>query len=477
MSSADSPPVEGEAQLRRPTLPVIAVVGRPNAGKSTLFNRLTRSQKAQVDPQPGVTRDRNFAEARHQGRRYIVVDTGGIDLEADEGIVAEIRAQSEVAIAEADGVIFLLDGRAGVSPADREVIDQLRRSRKPFWVAVNKLDTPRLDDDAADFFALGVDNVLPISAAHGRGVEELLDLVLANIAEPEPTGDAAGAAIAVAIVGRPNVGKSSLLNRLVGFERSIVTPLAGTTRDAVDTPVQRAGRDYVLIDTAGIRRRPRVEKQLERGSVTRALRALERADVGVLVIDAIEGMTDQDARLAGHAWEKGRALVLVVNKCDLLEDKRRAQDHLESEIRRLYPFLDAVPLLFTSAQTGDGAKRLLPLVNRVSDANRLQVSTVALNQVLRRATEQTPPPSLRGHRPTFKYATQTAIRPPTLALFCSRPDQIPESYTRFLTNRLREQFPLSGTPIRIQYRQSSVDRKPRGKSPGKRRPAGKARKR
>jgi GTPase len=355
-------------------------------------------------------------------------------------------------------VIFLLDGRAGVVPSDREVVERLRRSRKPFWVAANKLDVPNKDDDAVDFFALGVDQVLPISSAHGRGVTELLDQVLEGVraasgeVAPRPSG-----ALAVAIIGRPNVGKSSLLNRLVGYDRSIVTPIAGTTRDAIDTPICRGDRDYVLVDTAGIRRRPRVQKELERGSVLRALRALERTDVAVLVVDGTEGMTDQDARLAGYAWEKGKALVLVVNKCDLLEDRRRFQAQLEEAIRRDYPFLDAVPVTFTSAQRGEGVSGVLPLVDEVGESHRRELPTALLNQILRTATSVTSPPSVKGKRPNFKYAVQTGIRPPTVTFFCSHPELVPESYTRFLVNRLREAFTLQGTPVRLQYRRGTEE--------------------
>jgi GTP-binding protein len=444
---------------------MVAIVGRPNAGKSTLFNRLTRSQKAQVDAIPGVTRDRNFSEATHDGQRYLVVDTGGLDLEADSGIAAEVRTQTDVAIAEADAIIYLLDGRAGLAPADKEVVQRLRRSRKPFWIAVNKLDTPELEAQAADFFSLGSDNVVAISAAHGRGVPELMDEVLAAVAQP--AGRVAtrhASAVAVAIVGRPNVGKSSLLNRLVGYDRSIVTPVAGTTRDAIDTPLSRHGRDYVLIDTAGIRRRPRVREQLERGSVVRALRALERTDVAVLVLDATEGMTDQDARLAGHAWEKGRALLLVVNKCDLVAHRRRFEVEIEGQIRRAYPFLEAVPVVFISAGTGKGMERVLPAVDLVGGSHRRRLSTVRLNQLLGRATALTAPPSVKGRRPSFKYAVQTGTSPPTITLFCSRPELVPESYTRFLSNRLREAFDLRGTPVRLVFRRGTEKRGERDSS-------------
>lgn len=467
MIAKDDAPVRAAGEL-----PIIAIVGRPNAGKSTLFNRLTRSQKAQVDAEPGVTRDRNFAPARHEDRDYIVIDTGGLEVDAQAGMAAAIRSQSESAIEEADAVILLLDGRAGVSPDDKEVLARLRRSRKPFWVAVNKLDVPNLDDDAVDFFRLGIDNVMPISAAHGRGIPELMETVLAGIEKaPRKPASAAPTPLAVAIVGRPNVGKSSLLNRLVGYDRSIVTPVAGTTRDAIDTPIARGKREYVLVDTAGIRRRPRVSPQLERGSVTRALRAMERADVALLVVDGTEGMTDQDARLAGHAWEKGRGLILVVNKCDLLEDRKRFHKQLEGDIRRQYPFVDAVPVLFISAKTGDGISAVLPTVDQVGANQRRELATVALNQVLHRATSVTAPPSTKGLRPNFKYAVQTGVCPPKITFFCSHPDLVVDSYTRFLVNRLREEFPLTGTPVRLEYRRGSQSEPDKPAAPAGRRAA------
>ncbi len=440
--------------------PVIAIVGRPNAGKSTLFNRLTHSRRALVHAEPGVTRDRNIAAVEVDGRRFTLVDTGGLEASGGaEEIDSEVRLQSQQAIEEADAVILLVDGRAGVSPADADVLARLRQSRKPFWVAVNKLDTPGLDDDAADFFALGVDRVVAISAAHGRGVGDLLEEVLEGLpatAEPEvaeePAGGAAGEAISVAIVGRPNVGKSSLANRLLGFERSIVTPLPGTTRDAIDTPFTHDGQAYVLVDTAGMRRRPRLQESLEKASVARALRALERCEVAVLVVSAADGMADQDARIASYAWERGRGLVVVVNKSDLAEGVRRAAARLESEVRHQYRSLEDVPILFVSAVTGEGLAKVLPTVARVARNHRRQVQTSKLNQVINAATRGTMPPSVRGKRPTFQYAVQTSVRPPTFALFCSAPSLVPVAYTRYLQHCLRSSFEFSGTPLRISYR-------------------------
>jgi GTP-binding protein len=306
--------VQGAAPLAAPPrrMPTVAIVGRPNVGKSTLFNRLARSQRAMVDSQPGVTRDRNIARVRWDTTEFLLVDTGGFEDADRSPLAAAVRAQSALAAAEADAVIALFDGREGLNPVDRELVRQLRTLRKPVFFAVNKLDTPAHDDAAAEFFALGLAEVFPISVAHGRGMDELMERLVAQL--PVPAAEtAAGSAVTLALVGRPNVGKSSLLNCIVGYERAIVDATPGTTRDALDTPFQYGDQDYVLVDTAGIRRRPRVHQHLERASVVRALRALERAEVALLLIDATEGMTDQDARIAGYAWERGRALLLVIN--------------------------------------------------------------------------------------------------------------------------------------------------------------------
>src|SRR5712691_2978590 len=314
-------------------LPVVAIVGRPNAGKSTLFNRLIRQRKAVVDDTPGVTRDRNFARAKWRDLPFVLVDTGGIDLREREGAVGQVQAQTRLAIDEADIVIFLFDGREGVNPADADAVDLLRRSGKPVFFAVNKIDGDKQEAATADFFSLGLDTPFPISAAHGRGVADLLDTIIEGFPQINHEEESAerdssalpaeATALRVAIVGRPNVGKSSLLNRLVGFERSVVDATPGTTRDAVDSLIEWRGKPMLLVDTAGVRRRPRIHEAIEQASVLIALKALERAEIGLLIIDAVEGMTDQDARLAQYAWERGRGLVLVVNKWDAAPPERR----------------------------------------------------------------------------------------------------------------------------------------------------------
>lgn len=434
-------------------LPVVAIVGPPNAGKSMLFNRLVRAQRAIVDSQPGVTRDRNVAAAEWDGRRFVLIDTGGLDEHETSSLAAAVRAQSLQAADEADVVIALLDGRAGVTPPDWDVMQRLRRLRAPVVYAINKLDTPALDDHAAEFFALGLPAVLPISVAHGRGIGELMEHVLAQL----PAGGGAEArteaAIRLAIVGRPNVGKSSLVNRILGFERTIVDSTPGTTRDAIDTPFRRGGRAYILVDTAGIRRRPRIQEQLERASVARALGALDRGEIAALVIDATEGMADQDARIAGYAWERGRALVLVVNKWDAVPRAERNRARVFKQFQDKYPTLAEVPVVFLSARTGAGLDGLFPVVETVVEAHRREIRTVHLNEVLADATRAQAPPSVGGKRPKFFYATQTGTAPPAFVIFTSRPELVPTSYTRYLANTLRAAFALQGIPLRLQFRQ------------------------
>jgi len=435
-------------------LPVVAIVGRPNAGKSTLFNRLVGAARAIVDSRPGVTRDRNVAPARWDERPFLLIDTGGFEDQDTSQLGAAVRAQAALAAAEADVVIAVLDGREGLNPLDRDFMEQLRRLRKPVLYAVNKLDSPALDDDAADFFALGLPEVFPISTAHGRGVGELMERVVALLpSEPAAeTASAAATAIRLAIVGRPNAGKSSLLNRIVGYERAIVDATPGTTRDSLDTPFRHGDHDYVLVDTAGIRRRPKVREHLERASVVRALRALERAEVVLLVLDAAQGMTDQDARIASYAWERGRALLIVVNKWDLVPGRERDAPTFLAAIRAHYKTLADVPAVCLSARTGTGVSALFPAVEASIAAHRRSVRTVHLNQVLQQATQAQAPPSVHGRRPHFLYATQTATAPPTFTVFCSAPDAVTTAYERYLSNAFRTAFELHGTPLRLRFR-------------------------
>jgi GTP-binding protein len=505
-------------QRNEARLPVVAIVGPPNAGKSTLFNRLVRARRAIVDSRPGVTRDRNIAMARWGERAFLLVDTGGFEERTASSLAASVQAQSTLAAEEADAVIALLDGRAGICPVDRDLVKRLRVLRKPVLYAINKLDTPAQDDEAAEFFALGLPRVFPVSAAHGRGLaelmEELLQLVPAGMPaetpaqpegidrqEPHPSrrsqqkgppqgergislenhkrtarpeeppsfgGVSKGAmredrqphseGVALAIVGRPNVGKSSLLNCLLGFERAIVDAAPGTTRDVLDIPFRHGDEEYVLVDTAGIRRRPRVHEQVERASVIRALRALERAQVAILVIDATEGMTDQEARIAGYAWERGRALLFAVNKWDAVPRAERNRARFLAAVHDQYPTLREVPVVCLSALTGAGVDDLFPALKKLVAAHRREMRTVRLNEVLGEATGAQAPAGVRGKRPRFFYATQTGTAPPAITIFTSHPELVQPAYERFLANVFRQGFELHGTPLRLQFRESPRSR-------------------
>ncbi len=457
--TTETPAAEGAAA---PSLPVVVIVGRPNVGKSTLFNRLVRRQRAIVDQRPGVTRDRNIAAAQWGEHAFRLVDTGGFEDADMSALATSVRAQTRLAAEQADVVIAVLDGRAGLQPPDRDVVEQLRRLRKPVVYAVNKLDTPAHENEAADFFALGLGEIFPISAAHGRGVAALIEHVVQLLPAGAAVAPAAGRPVALAIVGRPNVGKSSLLNRIVGYERAIVDATPGTTRDPVDTPFRHGRQEYVLIDTAGMRRRPRIPEQLEQVSVGRALRALSRAEVAVLVVDAVEGITDQDARIASHAWTEGRGLLLVVNKWDAVPHAERDRSHLIEELRRRYATLADVPIVVLSARTGAHVADLFPALERAAAAHRRQLRTVELNRTLAQAVRAQAPPSVSGKRPRFYYATQTATAPPTITIFTSAPQLVQTAYERYLMHALRAAFALEGTPLRLRFRGRS---RPAGSRP------------
>jgi GTP-binding protein len=434
-------------------LPVVAIVGRPNVGKSTLFNRIVRSRRAIVDDAPGVTRDRVVAPATYEGRAFLCVDTGGFLAENPRdptAIEAQVRAQALAAVDEAHAIVCVVDGHAGLAPVDRETVRLLARSRKPLFVVVNKIDGPTRDDLVHDFHALGVDRLFAVSAAHNRGVTELLDAVVDALPAGEAPAREEGTQ--VALVGRPNVGKSSLLNRLLGTERALVSPKPGTTRDAVDTPVTVHGRPYVLIDTAGIRRRSRVESQLERHGAVRALGTIARADVVCVVLDATDGMTDQDARIVGRSLESGRGVVLLANKWDLVHGLERDVKRFRERVRGLHPAFADLPLLCVSAATGEGLEALFNQIARVEQGYRATVTTPALNKALQAAVAAHQPPSAHGRAVRLYYATQTAVGPPELTIFTNAPGSIPPAYTRYLAKRFADDFGIVGAPIRIRFR-------------------------
>ncbi len=434
--------------------PIIAIVGRPNAGKSTLFNRLLRQRKAIVDNRPGVTRDRNFGQGKWEDQPFVLVDTGGLDTKEEKGILGRVQEQSRLAIAEADVIIFLFDGREGINPADAEAVDLLRRAVKPAFFAVNKIDGEKHEGLIADFFSLGIEQLFPISATHGRGVGDLMDEVVACLPqeEEEEITEETERVLRVAIVGRPNVGKSSLLNRLVGFERSVVDATPGTTRDALDTPLMWQGKPFLLVDTAGIRRRSRIHERLEQSSVFVALKALERADIGLLLIDGAEGMMDQEARIARFAWERGRGLVLVVNKWDTVSAEKKNPSRYLSELKERLPVTAPLPAVFVSALSGQRVNTVLSVVEKTARLHAAQLPTPQLNRLLQEAVRRHQPPIYQRRQPKFFYATQVSTRPPLVVIFTSAPDNVHPAYQKYLENQIREVFELVGTPIRLRFR-------------------------
>ena len=438
-------------------LPVVAIIGRPNVGKSTLFNRLIGSRRSIVGDLPGITRDRIYGEAEWNGQAFSVVDTGGIVPDDDAVIPANIFKQARAAIEEASLLLFMVDARAGISPLDEELAHRLRALGKPVFIVANKSDTLRVADHAAEFHRFGYEQVFPVSAEHGAGMGELLDAIiefLPTVAAREP----GQREIAVAIIGRPNVGKSSLVNRLLGEERVIVSPIAGTTRDAVDSVLEvknEAGSDLRLriVDTAGIRRKGKTEEMAEKMSVVMARKHIERADVVLLVIDAIEGVVALDATIAGYAHDAGRSVIIVVNKWDAVEKDTYTSKQFEENLRDQMKFLDYAPVIFLSALTGQRVVRLPELIGRANEARNLRVPTGQLNQFFRDHLEQ--PRAATSNRSQLKvfYLTQASIRPPTFVVFTSgRKTKLHFSYERYLINRLRETFDFYATPIRILQR-------------------------
>jgi len=430
--------------------PTVAIVGRPNVGKSTLFNRVVGGRPAIVSERPGTTRDRHFGEAEWQGRRFWVVDTGGLVPDSDEPMDKAIRRQVDFALAEADVVLFVADGRAGVHPVDRAIADRLRSARRPVVLAVNKLDDLERTSAHYEFYELGFGDPYGVSAAVGKGSGDLLDALVERLPARDPAEQED--VVNVAVVGRPNAGKSSLVNRLLGEERVVVAPEAGTTRDAVDSPLRYKGFTLNFIDTAGLRRRAKVEDDLEFYSTLRTERAVERAEVCVLVVDAMVGLHNQDLRIATAAWDGGCGLIVVVNKWDLVEEKdantaRRGQEELIAKA----PFLRYVPFVYVSALTGQRARKVLDLILEVAEAREHRVPTAEVNQVLQALLERNAPPQKPGEEVKLLYASQIGTAPPTFAIVSNRPDDVPESYQRYLSHGFRAEWPFTGSPLRLKF--------------------------
>ena len=452
------------SQKQEPTLPLlpteggppplIAIIGRPNVGKSTLFNKILGQKIAIVDDVPGVTRDRNYADATYRTRKFRLVDTGGLDLSSSDSMLTLIRRQSELAIAEADILIFLLDGRSGLTPPDHEVVKLLRGVTKPLFYAVNKIDTPKSEPLLADFYKLGTDELYPISAEHGLGVADLLDALYPLLPSAEES-DELQQLPRVAIVGRPNVGKSTLVNALLGEERVVVSNVPGTTRDPVDSLVTHQDQSYVFTDTAGIRRRGKIDRGIEGYSVLRSLRAIGRSDIAVLLLDGVEGVTEQDTKIAGAILKQGRACILLINKWDLRAGDQNARQAYELEFHRRFPFLAWAPVLYGSALKPESIRRLFPLLKDVHGMFTKRVSTGALNIWLQKILETHPLPA-RKHKPTAgtksAFMTQVATKPPVFVLFVGHPEDITPAYLKYLENQLRETYLFTGTPLRIMVR-------------------------
>ena len=434
--------------------PIISIVGRPNVGKSLLFNRLAGKRLSIVEDTPGVTRDRLYAPVQWRGREFLLTDTGGIEPHTDDEMLRFMRRQALMAIEEADVIILLTDLRTGVTAADSDIAAMLLRSGKPVVLAVNKAD--RIGEpppEFYEFYKLALGDPIAVSALHGYGTGDLLDACYAHFPEEPPETIPEPGAIRVAVIGKPNAGKSSLINRILGQERVIVSDMAGTTRDAVDTPFENETGQYVFIDTAGIRRQARVDEPIEKYSVMRAMQAVERADVCLILIDARDGVTEQDTKVAGFAHEAGKASVIVINKWDLVAKETRTMAEYETKVRHALSYMSYAPVVFISALTGQRVEKLFPLIRTAYQQSGLRISTGQLNDILRDAVARVQPPTDRGRRLKVYYMTQTGVRPPNFVLFCNDIELFHYSYRRYIENKIREVFGFVGTPIRMTIRQ------------------------
>lgn len=433
-------------------LPTVAIVGRPNVGKSTLFNRLTGRRQAIVDDMPGVTRDRLYGRADWRGKSFAVIDTGGFDPGIKEGIWKEMQGQVKLAIEEADVIIFLLDGAGGATPTDEDVASYLRKAAKaPVFYAVNKIDSAKREGLLADFWRLGAKELYPVSAEHSRGVDDLLDAIYEHLPET-PEEEEQPDVIPVAVIGKPNVGKSTLINRILGEPRLLTHDVPGTTRDAVDTLFQHGDKTYRFIDTAGIRRKSKTSHRVEKFSIIKALQAIDRSNVTLLLIDAVEGPTDQDAKVAGYALERGKAAIILLNKWDLMEKETGTFEKMVKVIRENLPHIDYAPVLSVSAKTGQRVDRILEAINIADEQHARRVPTHALNKVFESAVTRHRPPVVKNHTIKLFYASQLGVRPPRFAIVTNRPDDVPVSYQRYLINQMRESLGFDGTPIRLYFR-------------------------
>lgn len=442
--------------LRR-NIPLVAIIGRPNVGKSTLFNRLTGTRKAVVNEQPGMTRDRNYLQAEWQGREFMLIDTGGYETTIDVEIYRQMREQTLLAVDEADVIVFLTNVNESSNPIDEEILQHLRKSSKPVILAVNKCDNAEAKNYAIyEYSRYGLTPLVPISALHGNGTGELLDHVVEFLPENDETIEE-DLGIRIAVVGRPNVGKSTLVNKILGFERTIANAMPGTTRDSIDTTFQRGDQIYTIIDTAGLRRRGKIERGPEKISALVARRSMERCDIALLLIDADEGITDQDAHVAGYAVDAGCACIIVVNKWDAVEKDHKTADEFTQKLRYEWGFLKDSPVIYISAKTGQRVDKLFSVIETLYEEYTREISTSQVNNFIKKATTKLSPPVRSGRQLKIKYGTQTGIRPPTFTFFVNDPALIHFSYERFLLNQLREEFGFTGTPLRIRFKQKASE--------------------
>ncbi len=433
--------------------PIVAIIGKPNVGKSTFFNYLAGSRISIVQDTPGVTRDRIYAETNWRGRTFTLVDTGGIEPESEDIILSQMREQANLAIAMADVIIFLTDIKQGVTAADREISLMLKKSGKPIVLVCNKADNFDKDrEEIYEFYNLGIGDPFPISAANALGIGDVLDEIYDKL-PPKEQGEDEDDSIKVAVIGKPNVGKSSLINKILGENRAIVSDIAGTTRDAIDTEFENEKGKYVLIDTAGIRRKSKVKESIEKFSIMRTLLAIERADVCLMMIDALEGITDQDAKIAGEAHEAGKGVIIVVNKWDAFEKETGTLEKYKKEIYDQLKYLSYAPIIFVSAKTGQRVNKLFDLINHVAEQNAMRISTSVLNQVINEAIAIVQPPTDKGKRLKIFYGTQASTKPPTFVIFVNSKELFHFSYERYLVNQIRKEFGLEGTPVRIIVRE------------------------
>ena len=435
--------------------PTVAIIGKPNVGKSTFFNYIVGSRISIVEDTPGVTRDRVYAETNWRGRNFTVVDTAGIEPESDDTIISQMREQAKIAIDIADVILFLTDVKQGVTAADQEIAIMLKKSKKPVVLVCNKADNMSRDrNEIYEFYNLGMGEPYPVSAANALGIGDVLDALYENFPEKSDDEDDDGR-IKVAVIGKPNVGKSSLINKILGENRTIVSNIAGTTRDAIDTEYENEYGKYVLIDTAGIRRKSKVSESIEKFSIMRTLLAIERADVCLMMIDANEGVTDQDAKIAGEAHEAGKGIIIVVNKWDEYEKETGTLEKYKKDIYAKLSYLSYAPVIFISAKTGQRVDKLFNMINNVAEQNAMRVSTATLNQVINEAIAIVQPPTDKGKRLKILYGTQVSTKPPTFVIFVNNKELFHFSYERYLVNQIRKEFGLEGTPVRIIVREKN----------------------